>query len=232
VNYWLDNPSASFIVANFTARNPRLLPSLQPKPMKQTLIKSLLLSVVAILGVATASAQTSPKVLTVDIDKVLEKYWKMPEYTKTLQDFVNSSNADLKKQFESVTEVANAINKLNEDIAKAVEKDKAGLQAQRDSKNVEYQSKVDTFNTQQKAQEVNNQLVTRARQDVLAVADKLAKEKKADLLIYDIQDVAKTRLTYGTFTPTDVTAEVLTEINKGHETETKASGPLTVPATK
>lgn len=205
--------------------------------MKQTLIKSLLLSVVAILGVATASAQTSPKVLTVDIDKVIEKYWKMPEYTKTLQDFVNSSNADLKKQLESANEVAAAINKLNEDIAKATEKDKPGLQAQRDSKSVEYQSKADTFNTmranaQQKAQEVNNQLVTRARQDVLAIADKLAKDKKADLLIYDIQDVAKTRITYGSFSPLDITADVLADINKGHETETKPAAPLTVPANK
>jgi Skp family chaperone for outer membrane proteins len=201
--------------------------------MKQTLLKSVLFALVAGFCVAAAPAQTSTKVLSVDIDKVLEKYWRMKEYTEQLQTFVNASNADLKKQLDSANEVAAAIAKLNEDIAKALEKDKPGLQAQRDSKVIEYQAKADTFNTmqantRQKAQDVNNNLVTRARQDVLTIADKLAKEKKADLLIWDIQEVAKTRMTYGTFSPTDITSEVLAEINKGHETDTKPA--LTMPA--
>jgi Skp family chaperone for outer membrane proteins len=199
--------------------------------MKLTLLKSLALALVAGFSVVTAQAQTpaTAKVVSVDVSKVLETYWKMKDYRQSLETFIKASQASVDKQNAALQEIVTAYNALNEKINKASEKDKPALQAELQAKGIEFTAGQDTLrtmfeNSKQKIQEVNNQLSERAKSDVLSAADAVAKKMKADVLLWDRASL----VFYGTFSPIDISAEVLSDLNKDHPAETKPV--LTVPA--
>jgi Skp family chaperone for outer membrane proteins len=196
--------------------------------MNKSIIKSLLLAGVALLGIASAQAQTTPKIVSVDIGKVADSYWKMKDYRDALQTFSKTLQSDVNKQNDSVNELGKTLTELNEKIGKASEKDKAGLQADYQVKVVEYQAKQEGLrslytNGQQKVRDADTNLTNQARQDILQAADAIAKKVKASVLITDRGTVQY----YDSFAPVDITADVLAELNKDHPAEKTAAAPAT-----
>jgi outer membrane protein len=196
------------------------------------LAQSLLCAAAALLGVASLSAQPTPKPVVLDLQKAFDGYYKTPGQFAALND----TQADLKRNLEDINREIAEIGKQYTDLASSVNNNptiSAAAKAEAEAKAKEMLARVQKRREegQMLAASVQEQLNARLdnyRQDAIKVitdaAIDLAKQKGANMLIDKSQNTNYRTSTFLWFDPSfeDITEAVLKKLNAGHEAEAAA----------
>lgn len=196
------------------------------------LAQSLLCAAVALLGVASLSAQPTPKPVVLDLQKAFDGYYKTPGQFAAL----NETQADLKKSLEDINREITEIGKQYTDLANSVNNNptiSATAKSEAEAKAKEMLARVQKRREEGQmlaasAQEQLNARLDNYRQDAIKTitdaAIELAKQKGANILIDKSQNTNYRTSTFLWFDPSydDITEAVLKKLNAGHEAEAAA----------
>lgn len=196
------------------------------------LAQSLLCVAVSLLGVASLSAQPTPKLVVLDLQKAFDGYYKTPGQFAAL----NETQADLKKNLDDINREITEIGKQYTDLATSVNNNptiSATAKSEAEAKAKEMLARVQKRREEGQmlaasAQEQLNARLDNYRQDAIKIitdaAIELAKQKGANILIDKSQNTNYRTSTFLWFDPSydDITEAVLKKLNAGHEAEAAA----------
>lgn len=172
--------------------------------------------IIAILSVAffAAVSYANPVIYVVDISQVHESYYK----TKEVQEKFSASKAVAESEIKGMIEKLQVIEKEVQAITEKLNRAETGEEAKKAIFETEYQPAAQKYQngrqeienyrrqTEEKFIENNKQIVAVHRQEILAVIEKIAKEKKADLVL-------EKRLCHFTKPTFDITEDVVAALN-------------------